>query len=109
EFDRLWAARVAYLVKRLQAIPEGDGTMLDNTLVYWGVECGTDHNHGPTDMQYLLIGGRNLGFQSGQLLTLPTPATAPQLHTSVLHAFGHVDAPGFGIEESCGPLPGVLG
>lgn len=109
EFDRLWAARVAYLTKRLASIPEGDGTMLDNTLVYWGVECGTDHNHGPTDMQYLLIGGRNLGFQSGQLLALPSPATAPKLHTSVLHAFGYVDAQGFGIEGSCGPLSGVLG
>jgi hypothetical protein len=108
EFDRLWAARVAYLAKRLQATPEGDGTMLDNTLIYWGVECGTDHNHGPSDMQYLLIGGRNLGFQSGQLLALPSATSAHRLHTSVLHAFGDVLATGFGIEESCGPLPGVL-
>ena len=82
--------------------------MLDNTLIYWGVECGTDHNHGPADMQYLLIGGRNLGFQSGQLLALPSATSVHRLHTSVLHAFGHVEATGFGIEESCGPLPGVL-
>ena len=108
EFDRLWAARVAYLAKRLKAIPEGNGSMLDNTLIYWGVECGTDHNHGPSDMQYLLIGGRNLGFQSGQLLALPSATSAHRLHTSVLHAFGDVEATGFGIEESCGPLTGVL-
>ncbi|HWP09949.1 MAG TPA: DUF1552 domain-containing protein [Polyangiaceae bacterium] len=108
-FDRFWASRIAYLAKRLRAIPEGDGTMLDNTLIYWGAECGTDHNHAPADMQYLLIGGRNLGFQSGQLLRLPSPESAHKLHTSVLHAFGHVDAMGFGIEPTCGPLAGVLG
>ena len=59
-------------------------------------------------MQYLLIGGRNLGFQCGQLLALPSATSVHRLHTSVLHAFGHVEATGFGIEESCGPLPGVL-
>lgn len=109
EFDRLWASRIAYLAKRLQAIREGDGTMLDNTLIYWGAECGTDHNHGPTDMQYLLIGGKNLGFQRGRLLSLPSAASAHKLHTSVLHAFGYADATGFGIEPTCGELPGVLG
>jgi len=107
-FDRLWASRIAYLAERLRAIPEGDGTMLDNTLLYWGAECGTDHNHGPADMQYLLIGGRNLGFQSGQLLSLPSVESAHKLHTSVLHAFGHVEATGLGIEPTCGPLAGVL-
>jgi hypothetical protein len=108
-FDRFWASQLAKLARRLDAIPEGDGSMLDNTLIYWGVETGTDHNHGPADIPYLLIGGRNLGFQSGQLLTFPTPQSVHQLHTSVLHAFGDTEAQGFGIEPSCGPLSGVLG
>jgi succinate-semialdehyde dehydrogenase len=57
------------------SIPEGDGTMLDNTLIYWGVESGTDHNHSPRDMQYLLIGGKNMGFKTGQFLK-NVPASA---------------------------------
>jgi hypothetical protein len=40
--------------------------MLDNTLIYCGVESGTDHNHSPRDMQYLLIGGRTMGIAVGQ-------------------------------------------
>src|SRR5690606_37571002 len=67
-FDRFWSGQVAYLASRLASIPEGDGTMLDNTLIYWGVESGTNHSHDPNDMQYLLIGGRNMGFQLGQFL-----------------------------------------
>ncbi|NLE88723.1 MAG: DUF1552 domain-containing protein [Myxococcales bacterium] len=108
KFDKLFADQIAYLAHSLAAIPEGDGTMLDNTLIYWGVESGTNHNHSPRDMQYLLIGGERLGIQTGQFLEFPSTQSAHKLHTSVLHAFGYM-APGFGIEPSCGPLAGVVG
>lgn len=122
-FDRLFSGFIAYLAKKLAAIPEGDGSMLDNTLIYWGVESGTNHSHDPNDMQYLLIGGRNMGFQSGQLLDngvgsrFRDPAgggrnasgeSAHKLHTSVCHGFGYMTE-GFGIEPTCGPYSGVLG
>lgn len=107
-FDRFWASQVAYLARRLSEIPEASATMLDNTLIYWGVESGTDHNHSPRDIPYLLIGGKNLGFATGQYLQLAQAQSANKLHTSVLHAFGHTAASGFGMEPSCGPLPGVL-
>lgn len=106
-FDRFFAQFVANFAKKLAAVPEGDGSMLDNTLIYWGVESGTNHSHDPNDMQYLLIGGRNIGFQSGQYLEFGTKS-AHQLHTAVLNAFGH-DVNGFGIEPNCGPLAGILG
>lgn len=109
KFDRLWASQVAYLAKKLAMIPEGEGTMLDNTLIYWGVESGTDHSHNPKDMQYLLIGGKNMGFQVGKFLQNPSTQSAHKLHTSVLHGLGYTAATGFGIEPTCGPLDGVLG
>ncbi len=108
KFDKLFADQVAYLVHKLASISEGDGSMLDNTLVYWGVESGTNHSHNPRDMQYLLIGGKNLGVQCGQFLEFGSTQSAHKLHTSVLHAFGHM-ADGFGIEPDCGPLSGILG
>lgn len=107
KFDKLFADQVAYLAHRLAALPEGDGTMLDNTLIYWGVESGTNHSHDPRDMQYLLIGGKNMGFQCGQYLEFGSPQSAHKLHTSVLHGFGLM-ASGFGIEPNCGPLAGIV-
>jgi hypothetical protein len=106
-FDRFFSQFVAYFAKQLAAIPEGDGSMLDNTLIYWGVESGTNHSHNPSDMQYLLIGGRNIGFNSGQYLEFDTKS-AHQLHTAVLNAFGH-EVSGFGIEPNCGILAGIAG
>jgi hypothetical protein len=105
-FDRFWGGQVAYLAKRLAAIKEGSGTMLDNTLIVWGVESGTNHNHSPRDMQYLLIGGRNLGVKTGQFLKVTTQSSN-KLLTSVMNAFGH-PATGIGIEPTIGPLAGVL-
>ena len=107
QFDRFWAGHVAYLAKRLAAIKEGSSTMLDNTLMVWGVESGTNHSHNPRDMQYLLIGGRNLGIKTGQFLKLPSTQSSNKLLTSIMNAFGYA-ATGIGIEPTVGPLAGVL-
>ena len=108
QFDRFWAGQVAYLAKRLSMIKEGSGTMLDNTLMVWGVESGTNHNHSPRDMQYLLIGGRNLGVKTGQYLKLASKQSSNKLLTSIMHAFGYTAATGLGFEPTVGPLAGVL-
>jgi hypothetical protein len=107
-FDRFWASQLAYLAHKLATIAEGDGTMLDNTLIYWGVESGTDHNHNPRDMQYLLIGGKNMGFNVGKFVQNPQAESAHKLHTAVLHGLGYTGARGFGIEPDCGALGGIL-
>lgn len=107
EFSRFWASHFAYLAHRLAAIPEGDGSMLDNTLLIWGVESGTNHSHSPVDLQYLLVGGRNLGIHTGQFLKTAQTESVHKLHTAVLNAFGD-PATGFGIEPNAGPLPGLL-
>jgi len=107
-FSRFWHGHVASLAKKLAAIPEGDGTMLDNTLIYCGVESGTNHSHSPNDMQYLLIGGRNLGFQTGQVLDVGH-TSAHRLHVAVLNAFG-AEVSTFGsADDGTGALTGVLG
>jgi hypothetical protein len=56
----LWyAARVVQFVQELAAIPEGDGTMLDNTLIFFFCEVGQWHEH--RNIPLALIGGKNFG------------------------------------------------
>src|SRR5690606_3404022 len=59
---------VAYLAKRLDSIPEGAGSMLEDTLIMWGFEVGTDRKHDVRDFPYLRIGGRGFGINSGRFL-----------------------------------------
>jgi hypothetical protein len=107
QFLTYHAEWVAYLAKALDSVPEGNGTMLDNTLIMWGFEVGTDHNHDVYDFPYLLIGGRGFGINSGKFVRNTRSEDAQRMHTAVLHAFG-VEANGFGERPDAGPLPGVL-
>ena len=62
DYSAYHAAQVAELLAALDAIPEGDGSMLDNTLVLWTSELA-DGVHGFDRMPVCLFGGQtwNMG------------------------------------------------
>lgn len=49
--------QIARLATRLQATPEGDGTMLDNTLIVYFSDAGEKHHASSSEWPYLLVGG----------------------------------------------------
>jgi hypothetical protein len=53
----------ANFVKKLDSIQEGDGTLLDSTLCFYG--CATSKTHQATNYPIILSGGGNLGFRHG--------------------------------------------
>lgn len=53
-------------VKKLDSIQEGDGTLLDSTLCFYG--CATSKTHQATNYPIILSGGSNLGFRHGSHL-----------------------------------------
>lgn len=59
QYTRTHADEFAWLLDQLDAIPEGDGTMLDHTTVIW---CGeiADGAHGFEHWPVVMAGGRNL-------------------------------------------------
>ena len=46
-------------LEKLQATPEGDGTMLDHTLLLYGAGLSNPNTHAHTDLPLLVIGGRD--------------------------------------------------
>jgi hypothetical protein len=57
---------MADLVARLDAIPEGDGTVLDNTIVLWTSSLSNQF-HGHDDMPIIAVSGANSGLVKGHL------------------------------------------
>ena len=53
----------ANFIKKLDSIQEGDGTLLDNTLCFYG--CATSKTHKAVNYPIILSGGKNLGFKHG--------------------------------------------
>lgn len=56
----------ANFIKKLDSIQEGNSTLLDNTLCFYG--CATSKTHQATNYPIILSGGRNLGFTHGSHL-----------------------------------------
>lgn len=101
------AEQLAYLLHRLQSIPEGDGSVLDNTLVLWGNEVSRGNTHSHEQMPFLIVGTAGGALRTGRVLSYDH-ASHNDLLVSVQNAMG-VPASTFGHPDYCtGPLPGLV-
>ena len=57
--NRYHVQMTAYLAKKLQGIKEGDGTLLDRSLILYGSNMGNSNQHLHYDVPHVLIGGAN--------------------------------------------------
>ena len=65
--DNWYAKQVAYFLGQLDAVNEGNGTLLDNTLIVWGRELGnTSHNMGRAP--FIMAGKAGGGLRTGRFL-----------------------------------------
>lgn len=58
-----YVQRTSEFVQELANTPEGDGSVLDNTLIVFFCEVGQRHEH--NDLPIAIIGGKNLGHPGG--------------------------------------------
>jgi len=105
KINRWYAEQVAYLARKLDAIPEGGGTALDNTLIVWGNEIATGP-HTMEDLPVVLMGKASGRLRKTGRLIDNGPQTYQRLGTSVLRLMG-VPADGLGESPTCGPLVGL--
>ncbi|HXK18543.1 MAG TPA: DUF1552 domain-containing protein [Polyangiaceae bacterium] len=99
---------IARLFDRLALIAEGDGSVLDNTLLFWGneVSLGTTHSH--DNMPFVVAGGK-WAFRTGRYVQYTGNPTHGDLLVSLLNAMGVSDKT-FGDARFCtgSPLPGLV-
>jgi hypothetical protein len=103
---RWYMEQFAYLLAALDGTPEGDGTMLDNTVILLGSEVARGNTHSHSDAPFLIAGSGGGYFKTGQYVQFDaTPHN--NLLVSLLHSMG-VEATSFGSPEFCtGPLSGL--
>jgi hypothetical protein len=63
---------LAHLVDRLNSTPDGDGTLLDHSLVLYGSNMGNSNQHVHYDVPHVLVGGLNGKLKGGRHLAYPT-------------------------------------
>lgn len=102
---RWFVSRFAALLQALRGRPEGDGSMLDHSLVFCGSEVSDGNTHLHDDMPFLLAGRAGGAVEPGRLLSY-----GYRRHADLLIAMARAMGDGlaaFG-DTSGGPLPGVL-
>ena len=65
---------LAHLVERLAKVQDGDGTLLDQSLVLYGSNMGNSNQHVHYDVPHVLVGGLNGKLKGGRHLAYPTKA-----------------------------------
>ena len=78
----------AYLVDKLAATPEGDGTLLDNTLFLYGSGISDSNTHFHEDLPIALVGGKAAGIAGGRFVRYPQGTPLANLHVALLDKLG---------------------
>jgi Protein of unknown function (DUF1552) len=99
--NRFHVEQYAYLLGRLQSVREGDGTLLDHSMIVYGsgISDGNAHNH--EDLPILVAGRGNGRLDTGRHLVYPKETPLTNLHVALLDRMG---AP----VESFGDSTGLL-
>jgi hypothetical protein len=63
---------LGHLIANLAKTPDGDGTLLDHSLVLYGSNMGNSNQHVHYDVPHVLVGGLNGKLKGGRHLAYPT-------------------------------------
>jgi len=93
-YDKLQAidtwevAQLAYLLQRMKEVNEGDGTLLDNSVVFFSSEIEDGNTHSHFNMPVLLAGGGRGAFNTGRHVVYDDDEPIADLFISMLDAVG---------------------
>ncbi len=65
-------AMLAHLIENLKKTEDGDGTLLDHSLVLFGSNMGNSNQHVHYDVPHVLVGGLNGKLKGNRHLAYPT-------------------------------------
>jgi hypothetical protein len=105
EIEKLQLKQIANMAKKFDSIPEGNGTMLDNTMIVYMSCSSGDHHCAGHDWPFVLLGGMGGKLTAGRYLEYPKYGdqghrTVSSLYLSLMHAAGMQIPDTFGQPDS---------
>ena len=103
KIDKWHVTQFAYFLEKLKSVKEGEGTLLDNSMIVYGSGLSDPNQHLNDNLPTLLAGRGGGTITPGRHIKLdPTPMT--NLYLSMLHRAG-IKAERFG--DSSGPMEAI--
>jgi len=88
KINRYHCSLFAHFLDRLKAIKEGDGTLLDHSMIVYGGAIGDGNRHTHHDLPVLLAGKANGGIKTGRHVSYPTNTPMSNLFLNMLDIMG---------------------
>jgi hypothetical protein len=104
KWDRHMAGQFGAFLERLRSTPEGDGTLLDNTLGFYGSSNSQTHNN--ANYPIILSGGRGMGLRPGRFLKFGEETPLSNLFVTALD---RLEVPTQGFADSTGEMSELYG
>jgi hypothetical protein len=99
--DTYHVQMLAYLLEQMKATPDGDGSLLDHSLIFYGSGMGNGNLHRHSDLPVLLAGKLNGKFQTGYHYDYKLDTPMANLLVTILDRAG---VPMEKLGDSTGPL-----
>jgi hypothetical protein len=106
-----YASQFGYLLGQLAAVPEGGGTLLDNTLAVWAYDMNLGAGHVISPAIAVLaggLGGTMITSPSGRFVDFAGKYEWTQMLATICHAMGAADVTRVGDLGFVGSVPGVV-
>ncbi|HZE97617.1 MAG TPA: DUF1552 domain-containing protein [Planctomycetota bacterium] len=104
KIDQFYVEQFSYFVQKMKSVPEGDGTLLDNSMLVYGGAIGDGNRHNHNDLPILLAGKAQGTVTTGRHVRYERDTPLCNLFLSMLDRVG-VEEKSFG--DGTGRLNGL--
>jgi len=80
--------KMGEFLDKLKATKDGDGTLLDHTMVYWGSGMSNGNAHERTNVPAVIVGGANGRMEGNRHIVAPKEAPTANLLLAMAHVAG---------------------
>jgi len=104
KINQYHASIFSHFLDRLAATPDGDGTLLDHSLIMYGSGLADGNRHAHHDLPILLAGGACGTVKPGRYIRYPQDTPLANLYLGMLHRLGEEPK---SFSDSTAPLEGL--
>ena len=106
QINKYHMEQFAYFLGKLQSVPEGDGTLLDHSMVVYGSGNSDGNKHTHDHLPTLVVGGASGTIKSGRHIVFPRETPINNLWLSLLD---RMDSSVESFGDATGRLPELAG
>jgi hypothetical protein len=96
QINKYHVSLLPYFIEKLKNTPDGDGTLLDHSMIVFGSPMGDGNVHNHVRCPLLVVGHANGALKGNLHISVPSGTPMANAMLTMLHVLGHTDMKSFG-------------